>query len=135
MTQRRPSNCLPIAAALGKAFGAVARAAPSTIFMRMAACGHTREHCPHWMQVSASHWGTCTAMLRFSYWVVAVGQVPSAGIWETLMEAPFPSIIRAVTSLTKVGALSGTVGGIACPPAVFGTVTWRILFRAASTAA
>src|SRR6185369_7936559 len=38
---------------------------------------------PHWMQIFSSHTGMSMAMLRFSYWLVAVGNVPSAGVFET----------------------------------------------------
>ena len=56
-------------------------------------------------------------MLRFSHWVVAVGQRPSAGISDTLICSPRPSIILAVTCLTKSGASSETIGGISWPVA------------------
>ena len=47
--------------------------------MRIVACGHTYEHMPHWMQTSGSHSGICMPILRFSYCVVAVGNLPSTG--------------------------------------------------------
>ncbi len=58
------------------------------IFILIEAWGQTREQRPHWMQFFGIHSGTRTAILRFSYWVVAVGQVPSSGIWETLIWSP-----------------------------------------------
>ncbi len=49
----------------------------------MAACGQTSAHLPHWMQIAGSQTGISSAMLRFSHWVVPVGQVPSTGKAET----------------------------------------------------
>ena len=75
-------------------------------------------------------------MLRFSYWVVAVGQVPSAGTRLTGRLSPLPAIRVAVTLRTKSGAVSGTTGGrsrllVTCP----GTWTSRSPSRVASIAA
>ena len=50
-------------------------------------------------------------MLRFSHFEVPVGQVPSTGKALTGRRSPFPSIITAVTRLTKSGASAGTIGG------------------------
>src|SRR5210317_775115 len=131
----RPLNCLPTAAAVFILLGAFFMSAFLTIFILIAACGQTREQRPHWMQFSGFHTGTCTAILRFSYWVVPVGQVPSAGIWETLISSPLPWIILAVTSLTKSGASAGTVAGFSWPLTVFGILTSVMFFTAVSTAA
>ena len=79
----------------------------------MAACGHTKEQKPHWMQVFGSHWGTMMAMLRFSYWVVAVGYTPPSGMAEVGSSSPRPAIISPKTSFTKAGALAGT-GALVC---------------------
>ena len=49
-------------------------------------------------------------MLRFSYWVVPLGYVPSTGIALTGSSSPRPAIIVAVTVCTKSGAKSGTIG-------------------------
>ena len=75
----------------------------------MTLCGHTIEHCPHWMHRSASQIGTCSAMLRFSYCVVPVGYVPSIGSALTGSASPRPSSITAVTLRTKAGRRAGTV--------------------------
>ncbi len=69
------------------------------------------------MQTAGSHSGTNAATLRFSHCVVAVGQVPSAGMAETGKSLPFCAIIFAVTSLTNAGASAGTVGGFLNAPA------------------
>ncbi len=42
------------------------RPRPGTAFMRIAACGQTSAHRPHWMQISGSQIGISWAMLRFS---------------------------------------------------------------------
>ena len=47
--------------------------------MRIVACGQASEHRPHWMQIFGSQMGMSWAMLRFSYCVVPVGNVPSTG--------------------------------------------------------
>jgi hypothetical protein len=77
-----------------------------------------------------------TAMLRRSYCVVAVGQVPSSGMAETGMVSPFPAIIFAVTSCTNSGASAGT-GGLRMMQLVAfsGTGTSTMFRRAVSTAA
>ncbi len=75
----------------------------------MTLCGQTIEHCPHWMHRSGSQIGTCSAMLRFSYFVVPVGKVPSIGIALTGKVSPRPSIMTAVTLRTNSGAVSGTI--------------------------
>ena len=51
-------------------------------------------------------------MLRFSYCVVAVGQVPSSGMALTGRVSPFCDMILAVTFLTNAGAVAETTGGI-----------------------
>ncbi len=81
-----------------------ARAASGKTLVRMAACGQTSAQSPHWMQMSASQIGIESAMLRFSYWAVPVGNVPSTGMALTGSRSPLPSIIMAVTRLTKSGA-------------------------------
>ena len=50
-------------------------------------------------------------MLRFSHWVVAVGQVPSTGKAETGRLSPLPAMICPVTSWTNAGA-SAETGGV-----------------------
>ena len=56
-------------------------------------------------------------MLRFSYWVVPVGKVPSTGNALTGSRSPWPAIIGAVTRSTKSGACcrarSGERGDVA----------------------
>ena len=47
------------------------------------------------------------AMLRFSHWVVAVGQVPSGGNALTGSRSPLPAIISAGHLLDEVGRLVG----------------------------
>ena len=76
----------------------------------MVACGQTRAHLLHWMQIFASQMGTSSAMVRFSHFVVPSGQVPSTGKAETGSRSPLPAIISAVTRWTKSGASSGTMG-------------------------
>ena len=83
--------------------------------MRIEACGQTSEQRPHWMQTSASQMGISWAMLRFSYIVVAVGNVPSTGIALTGRSSPRLAIIIPSTSFTNGGAPAGTAG---YPPAV-----------------
>src|SRR4029450_5346869 len=75
----------------------------------MTLCGQTMEHCPHWMHRSGSQIGTCSAMLRFSYFVLPAGKVPSIGIALTGNVSPRPSIMTAVTLRTNSGAVSGTI--------------------------
>src|SRR5215472_11371857 len=77
----------------------------------MAACGQTKAHLLHWMQILLSQRGTSSAMVRFSHFVVPVGQVPSTGKAETGSRSPLPAIITAVTRWTKSGADSETSGG------------------------
>ncbi len=74
----------------------------------MAACGQTMAHLPQSMQIVSSQTGICWAIARFSYLVVPVGKVPSTGSALTGSRSPSPAMIRAVTCLTKSGALSGT---------------------------
>src|SRR5512135_669647 len=102
----------------------------------MVAWGQTKEHWPHWMQMSGSQTGMWVAMFLFSYWVVPVGQVPSSGMADTGSESPWPEMILAVTSLTNSGASRGTGGCIFFVlVAFFGTGTSTMLCRARSTAA
>ena len=61
------------------------------------------------MQISGSKIGMSMAMLRFSYCVVPVGNVPSTGNAETGSRFPRSSSIIAVTRWTKSGASAGTV--------------------------
>ncbi len=69
-------------------------------------------HLLHWIQTSSSKTGISSAMLRFSHFVVAVGNVPSSGKALTGSSSPFFFMIMAVTFFTKSGASSDTVGGI-----------------------
>jgi hypothetical protein len=101
----------------------------------MAAWGQTSAHLLHWMQRSSSHTGMSMAMLRFSHWVVAVGQVPSGGKADTGSRSPLLASISAVTFLTRSGASSETMGGrsvVAVTAA--GIVSWWRLARVESTA-
>ena len=113
-----------------KAAGALARAEGSQIFMRMTACGQTMEHSPHWMQVSGSQTGISSAMLRFSYFVVADGQVPSTGNFDTGICSPRPAMISPITSFTKAGESAGTGASMCRLPAVFCGVAHRLDARA-----
>ena len=79
----------------------------------MAAWGQIIAHLLHWMQMAASQTGISRAMLRFSHWVVPVGQVPSTGKAETGSRSPLPAIMTAATFLTNSGASSATKGGTA----------------------
>ncbi len=81
--------------------------------MRMTACGQIREHSPHWMQTSGSQTGMSSAMLRFSYWVVPLGQVPSSGSLDTGRRSPRSAMISPITSRTNSGASAGA-GGLMC---------------------
>ena len=69
--------------------------------MRIVACGQTSEQRPHWMQILASQMGMSWAMLRFSYCVVPVGNVPSTGMALTGRSSPRLAIIMPSTSLTN----------------------------------
>src|SRR6266568_1819176 len=104
--------------------------------MRMEAWGQTKEQIAHWMQRLLSQTGMSTAMLRFSYCEVAVGNVPSIGIAETGRSSPKPAMILPVTSWTNCGALFDTEGGIVIVlVALAGTTTWWMFLSASSTAA
>ena len=72
-----PGYSLPFQSADLKPSGAPASRAGSKAFMRIVACGQPSEHSPHWMQIFGSQMGMSWAMLRFSYCVVPVGNVPS----------------------------------------------------------
>ena len=63
------------------------------------------------MQIAGSHTGMSWAMLRFSHWLVAVGQVPSTGNALTGSRSPLFAIMTAETRFTKSGASSDTIGG------------------------
>src|SRR6266498_5017459 len=78
--------------------------------MRMAACGQTMAHLPHWMQPETSHTGISWARLRFSYFVVPSGNVPSHGMAETGTSSPRPAMISKRTSFTNWGVM------LASPP-------------------
>ena len=76
----QPGNSLPLYSVDWNSAGPFANTAGSATFVRIAACGHTNEHWPHWMQSLESQTGMSWAMLRFSYCVVgrrerAVGAV------------------------------------------------------------
>ena len=77
----------------------------------MAACGQTSAHWLHWMQILESQTGISSAMLRFSHFAVAIGQVPSIGNALTGSRSPLPARMTAVTFWTKSGAFSDTSGG------------------------
>ena len=57
------------------------------------------------MQTSWSQSGISIAILRFSHFVVPVGQVPSGGKADTGSRSPLFASITAVTFWTKVGGL------------------------------
>ncbi|CVH79233.1 hypothetical protein BN3658_01838 [Coriobacteriaceae bacterium CHKCI002] len=61
-----PAAALPLAGTSVVAAGAAAASVSVSANGRMQACGHTKEHWLHWMQVAASHAGTLTATPRFS---------------------------------------------------------------------
>ena len=104
--------------------------------LRMAACGQTAVHLPHWMQRVGSHSGRSRARLRFSYWEVPFGKVPSTGIWLTGMLSPSPHIILPSTSWTYSGAFADMTAGMTWPLTVLPVVsTWCRLSSVASTAA
>ena len=94
-----------------KVSGAPASALSSYTFARIAACGHTRAHWLHWMQIFESHTGISSAMLRFSHFAVPVGHVPSTGNALTGSRSPLPARITDVIFWTKSGAFSDTSGG------------------------
>ena len=93
-------------------------------------------HWPHWMQRSDSQTGTSSAMFRFSYLAVPVGNVPSTGRALTGSVSPRSARIGAVTLRTKSGAVSGTsVRRILLPAAFAGMRTSCRFARALSIAA
>ncbi len=67
-------------------------------------------HLAHSMQSSGSQIGISSAMERFSYCVVSVGNVPSMGRAETGRRSPSPARMRDVTRSTKSGTCAGTGG-------------------------
>ena len=67
--------------------------AGSTALMRMTAWGQTSAHFEHWMQMAGSQTGISCARLRFSYWVVPLGYVPSMGMALTGRLSPRRAII------------------------------------------
>ena len=115
---------------------ALGHRAGSKAFMRIVAWGQPSEQSPHWMQIFASQTGMSWAMLRFSYCVVPVGNVPSTGRALTGRSSPRLAIIMPSTSLTNAGAVAGT-GGTMCELEVTlaGHLTSWSAARAASTAA
>ena len=70
-----------------------------------------------------------TAILRFSYCVVAVGKVPSTGMAETGRSLPLPAIMTPVTFWTNSGASAGTAGFIG-----FSVLTTILSFGISETA-
>src|SRR5512136_2620954 len=90
--------------------GASLSAAGSYTFTRIAACGQTNAHLLHWMQIAGSHTGISRAMLRFSHWLVATGQVPSTENALTGSVSPLLAKMTASTFFTKSGAASLTTG-------------------------
>ena len=56
------------------------------------------------MQIFGSQMGISSAIERFSYCVVPVGNVPSMGMALTGSSSPRLAIIMPSTSLTKAGA-------------------------------
>ena len=80
--------------------------------MRIVACGQPSEQSPHCVQIFGSQIGMSWAMLRFSYCVVAVGNVPSTGNALTGRSSPRLAIIMPSTSLTNAGAWAGTAGSM-----------------------
>ena len=104
--------------------------------MRIAACGQTSAHRPHWMQTSGSQIGISKAMLRFSTRAVSVGNVPSTGKALTGNRSPRPAISIAVTRWTN-SEPSEETGGSRCRwlSAATGTWTWFMPSSDASTAA
>ena len=81
--------------------------------MRIVAWGQPSEQSPHCVQIFGSQIGMSWAMLRFSYCVVPVGNVPSQGRALTGRSSPRLAIIMPNTSLTNAGAWAGT-GGTMC---------------------
>ncbi len=67
-------------------------------------------HLPQSMQIDGSQIGIIWAIARFSYLVVPVGKVPSAGMALTGSMSPSPAISREVTRATKSGTFSGAAG-------------------------
>ena len=60
---------LPLPALISASFACAGAAAASSAVSangRIVACGHTNAHWLHWMHFSASHFGTDTAIPRFS---------------------------------------------------------------------
>jgi hypothetical protein len=68
------------------------------------------------MQTSGSQTGISSAMLRFSYWVVPLGQVPSSGSLETGRRSPRSAMISPITSRTNRGASAGAGGVMRSSP-------------------
>src|ERR1035437_5864538 len=108
MVSRWSGSSLERNSLVTKPAGALATAAVGKTFIRMVACGQTIAHLPQSMQIEGSQIGIVWAMARFSYFVVAVGNVASAGDALTGTGPPSPPISTAATCLTKSGASSGT---------------------------
>ena len=85
------------------------------------------------MQIDESQTGISCAIPRFSHWLVAVGQVPSAGNALTGSKSPFPASIIAVTRLTNSGAFSDIEGNTTFAVASAGTATSCRFANALST--
>ena len=103
----------------------------------MTPCGQTKLQLPHWMQMSGSHTGTISEMLRFSQrGGAATARCRPSGSAQTGSSSPRPAIIIAVTFRTNSGASSGTSGGrgsavAACSSGTSTSCRWA---SAASTA-
>ncbi len=62
------------------------------------------------MQREGSQEGMSIAMLRFSYWVVPLGNVPSSGRHDAGRLSPSRTIMGPRTAFTNSGASSATGG-------------------------
>ncbi len=102
---------------------------------RITAWGQTMVQLPHWMQMSWFQTGIFSAILRFSYFVVPVGKVPSSGSLDTGIFSPLAAMISPITSLTKAGAVAGTGARILVLELTAPGVTLWVAVRARSMAA
>jgi hypothetical protein len=73
-----------------KVSGASATASAGKARARIAECGQTNTHLPHWVHRSSIPLGISSAMLRFSNLAVPVGKLPSTGIADTGRRLPSP---------------------------------------------
>ena len=108
------------------AAGASAMRSVGKTLARIAECGHTNTHLPHWVHSFSSHTGISSAMLRFSWRAVPVGQVPSTGSSDTGRASPLPLISGMVTRRVKASRPSATIGAApvsAAAASVCGTST------------